>query len=214
MSETPSRWKAGRVGSGWVELTRVDSSRVESSRVESSRVGSFHEWSLSNRRSGEVRCRELKCRERGGRTERERERERRYRVTEGKGGGNAATAATAAAVVAADERGGKRRKRWTKVMDLGEVQTRRSVRRENWLLCLHKHKPSSLLSRPSFSLLPSVPKSQKRSRLAPIGRTARCCSCTLRIPFEIPRHREIIFRYLCDHRSSSRRRAEVDRLVV
>lgn len=57
-------------------------------------------------------------------------------------------------------------------MDLGEVQTRRSVRRENWLLCLHK--PSSLLL--DLPFLPYlVRESQKRSRLAltpRLGRTA------------------------------------------
>ena len=57
-------------------------------------------------------------------------------------------------------------------MDLGEVQTRRSVRRENWLLCLHK--PSSLLS--DLPFLPYLAReSQKRSRLAltpRLGRTA------------------------------------------
>lgn len=74
----------------------------------------------------------------------------------------------------------------------GGADAARSVRRENWLLCLHKRAPSSLL--PNLPFVPYLGNRLKRNRLvlAPrVGRTARSLVSSGISRAKFPRTREI-----------------------
>lgn len=75
----------------------------------------------------------------------------------------------------------------------GGADAARSVRRENWLLCLHMRAPSSLL--PNLPFVPYLAGNRlKRNRLvlAPrVGRTARSLVSSGILRAKFPRTREI-----------------------
>lgn len=75
----------------------------------------------------------------------------------------------------------------------GGADAARSVRRENWLLCLHKRAPSSLL--PNLPFVPYLVGNRlKRNRLvlAPrVGRTARSLISSRISRAKFPRTRKI-----------------------